>query len=555
MSEYTFFAEKVHRWGKDMSSLWGNLNICHHLYQLELPCHSQVKLFSISSLKVWGNIQKPCCNIAYLLVWVENAMKDSLYGISLVWVNPNQVRVATMEEAVKTLTACTSSGTNWPYALAQLYEGPCHTPLPKDKHLGILPQGKVEDTPCRQISQLKVCQLLATGPQVVYPIGLNGHDEPLIITLPEPLDSGICLTVSKHIYLEIDVPSLPMEEPDQKIPPLSEVSIILITSPHKSPPKSEGSMTMEVSNLLSWAVLEASNYESKCSSSRRSTTAAVLMTPPQKLEGPPQAVNTSSQVSMEEAEASLEDIPTNISPIAAVSRSRSISPSMDLVELWPNANRVLNDLLNTKGSIEARRQRTVWELGIILHHNESQVAASIKEAKVICSQVTLDAWTACSQLILEAKTDFLVAVKKAKTTRAHLVWEAEAACSKTICEAKALKVSQAVMFHKEHGNYMQDLEEQAMGEESRSDNDFFSACQVILYNSPTQLKGALATSYHLLLGQTPPLPPLILPQISPMEEQPTAAAFPHQHPDDLLGPKDDTLCQIPWRACLWVEPL
>ena len=153
--------------------------------------------------------KNPHSNIAYLLVWVENAMKDRHYGISLVWLDPNQVRVATMEEVVKKLTACPSSGTDWPYALAQLYEGLCHMPLTKDKHLGILPQGKVEETPCGQISQLKVCQLLATGPQVIYPIGLNRHDEPVITTLPELLDSSINLTMSEHIYLGIDIPSPP----------------------------------------------------------------------------------------------------------------------------------------------------------------------------------------------------------------------------------------------------------------------------------------------------------------------------------------------------------
>ena len=376
------------------------------------------------------NIQKPCCNIAYLLVWVENTVKDRYYGISLVWVNPNQVTAATMEEAVKKLTACISSGTDWPYSLVQLYEGPHHAPLPKDKHLGILPQGKAEETPYGQISQLEVCQLLATGPQVVYHIGLNGHDEPIITTLPELLDSSISLITSKHIYLGIDIPSPPVEEPDQKIPPLSEVSTILITSPHKSPPKLEGSMTMEVSNLLSQAALEVSRCESKHSSPRRPTTVVVLMTPPQKPEGPLQSVNTSSQVSIKEAEAFLEDIPTNISPIAAVSRSRSISPSVDLAELQTNAIKAPDDLLNTKGSIDTRRWRAVWELGVILHQNESPVATSIKEAKVICSQATLDARTACSWLILEAKTYFLAAVKKAKTTRGHLVQEAQAACSK-----------------------------------------------------------------------------------------------------------------------------
>ena len=138
-----------------------------------------------------------------------------------------------------------------PYALAQLYKGPCYAPLPKDWHLGILPQRGAEETPCWQISQLKVSQLLAAGLQVVYPVGLNGHDEPVITTLPELLASSVSLTASEHLYLGIDIPSPPVEEPDQKILPRGKVSTILIASPHKSPPKSEGSMTTEVSNLLS----------------------------------------------------------------------------------------------------------------------------------------------------------------------------------------------------------------------------------------------------------------------------------------------------------------
>ena len=74
---------------------------------------------------------------------------------------------------------------------------------------------------------------------------------------------------------------------------------------------------------------------------------------------------------------------------------------------------------------------------------------------------------------------------------------------------------------------MQDLEEQVFGQESRSHNNFLSASQVILNNSSLELKGALATSYHTLLGQTPLSPPLVLPQkTSPVEEQPTMAAFP-----------------------------
>ena len=159
---------------------------------------------------------------------------------------------------------------------------------------------------------------------------------------------------------------------------------------------------------------------------------AVPMTPPQKQEGPLQPVDTSSQVSTEAVEASLEDILTSISPIAAISRTRSVTPPVDAMELQANANKAPKDLLTTKASIDTHRWRAIWELGILLHQNESQAAESIKETKAVCSQVTLDAQTTCSQLILEAKTACSMAIKRAKTTRGHIIQEAEATCSKAI---------------------------------------------------------------------------------------------------------------------------
>ena len=68
--------------------------------------------------------------MAYLLVRVEDVIQGRQYGISLVWVHPNQVRVTTIEEAMDSLTTYTSSGVNWPYALAQLCEESpsCTTP-------------------------------------------------------------------------------------------------------------------------------------------------------------------------------------------------------------------------------------------------------------------------------------------------------------------------------------------------------------------------------------------------------------------------------------------
>ena len=89
-----------------------------------------------------------------------------------------------MEEAVRDLTTWVSSGPNWPYTLVHLHKDTCHVPLPKERHLGILPQRQAELTACRRISQLEVCQLLISGLQVTYPIGLNGCEEPIITSLP-----------------------------------------------------------------------------------------------------------------------------------------------------------------------------------------------------------------------------------------------------------------------------------------------------------------------------------------------------------------------------------
>ena len=146
-----------------MALLWGDISICPLLHQFQLPCHSQVELSSLNGLKVWGEGQNPH-DIAFLLVQVEEATGDRNYGLSIIWVNPSQVRAPSMYETVGKLTTCTSGRTNWPYTLVQLHEGTCHVPLPKEGHLGILPQRGAEAISCGWISQLEVHQLLVAGP-------------------------------------------------------------------------------------------------------------------------------------------------------------------------------------------------------------------------------------------------------------------------------------------------------------------------------------------------------------------------------------------------------
>ena len=129
-------------------------------------------------------------------------------------------------------------------------------------------------------------------------------------------------------------------------------------------------------------------------------------------------------------------------------------------------------------------------------------------------------------------------VKEAKMTQAHTIREAKAACSMAIREVEAWRASQAKLLQREHGKIMQDLEIQVIQEESRSQADFLSACQAALNASQAELKSALAASYHILLGQTPPSPPFVLLQrASPIEEQPASAAPPTPVPKQSPRPK------------------
>ena len=90
-----------------------------------------------------------------------------------------------------------------------------------------------------------------------------------------------------------------------------------------------------------------------------------------------------------------------------------------------NANKALKELLATKASIDACRQRAIWELGMELYWNESEATESIKEARSICSWVTLDAKALC-----------FATIKEAKAICSHETLDAKAMCFATVKEAK-----------------------------------------------------------------------------------------------------------------------
>ena len=171
-------------------------------------------------------------------------------------------------------------------------------------------------TACRRIGQLEVSQLLVSGLQVAYPVGLNRHEDPIITSLPKFLANGISLTGGKSVYLEIDIPQLMAKEPDWKALPLGRHTAIIISSPLKTTPlklERQVSITMEVRSLLSQAILDMSGHGSGNSTPKRPNLVVILTPPPHKLKDLPKLVDISSQVSTQDdvkmVEASLEEVP------------------------------------------------------------------------------------------------------------------------------------------------------------------------------------------------------------------------------------------------------
>ena len=251
--------------------------------------HSE--LSSLTSLKAWGDVEKFCSDVAFLLFLTEEgAAGDRVYGLSTIWVNPYQARVSTMEEAVKQLTALVFTRPDWPYALVQLNGDASHMPFPREGHLSILVEGETSSVTYKRVSQLEVHQLLSSGSQVICQVGLNGCEVPVIASPPESLAKDANLLGGEPIYLKVDIPQSIMEGPKLKAPPPGgHSSSILITSPIR--------MTMEVRELLSQAGLDTSGQTSGNPTPKR-LEPIVLVTPlPSKLEDFPRPVDTSSQVS------------------------------------------------------------------------------------------------------------------------------------------------------------------------------------------------------------------------------------------------------------------
>ena len=178
-----------------------------------------------------------------------------------------------------------------------------------------------------------------------------------------------------------------------------------------------------------------------------------------KMEVPALPMDTSSQASVEEGEASLESNPINVSPTMAAYSSCSESPMVDLMELQGDANLVADHMLSIKRSMDLQRQQIIWELGLHLCQNEAKEAAANEKAKVLHLHRVLNAKVDCTTAVLEARYSYRAAVQEAKTIWGNCLQELEVAYCKALGENTAMRSSKSTTLHREHVKLMHKLEE------------------------------------------------------------------------------------------------
>ena len=355
MSEFKFFMGREDRWGNSMQVLWGSLGICPPLDQIDLPHHMAEELHSISHLKVWGDVQKPHQGMAYLLVQINDTSEAKTYGVALVWISPLQARVSLMVEALEILSSLTSEGSDWLYVILQLYEGANHMPLPRDKHICVLPQGKAESQ-SGQISKLKICWLLPTGPSVVFPVGLNGSDQLLTVNLPKSLHTGSSDTTNEHPYIKVNIPMPIPEEQDCASLPLGEKCDIPTINWPKTPWKPRVTLMVEVNDLLNRGMTDNYDRELEHSATEEVPATEADASPPLKMDITVLPIDTSSQASAAETEASVGSNPIGILTMAATHSSWSSSPIVELSKLQSDAHMAAHSIFTAKRSSDLQIQ-------------------------------------------------------------------------------------------------------------------------------------------------------------------------------------------------------
>ena len=184
---------------------------------------------------------------------------------------------------------------------------------------------------------------------MVYPEGLNRCQVPVIMSLPELLSNGMTMLKGEQTFVQMDLSQFATKGQESKALPLGGgLSPTSAASPTRALlPKVEGqiSMTTEVSELLSWGVLDTSGLASRSSTPKRPGSLALATPLFLRPEDSTKPVDTSSQVSIpddtEMDDPTLEEIHASPSLPVKTPGPSSGTPSLDVTQHQEEVNRAL----------------------------------------------------------------------------------------------------------------------------------------------------------------------------------------------------------------------
>ena len=368
-------------------------------------------------------------------------------------------------------------------------------------------------------------------------MGLNGGDQSVTIDLPGLLHGGSSVTTDEHPYMKIDIPSPTLEEQDGANLPLGGGHTTQAIATPKTPWKLRVTLMAEVGELLTWGMTDY-NHEPEHPTMGKELTTKTDISPPPKMEVPALPLDTSSQASVPETEASIESNPIHDSPTAVANSSCSDSPIMDLPEIQANAHLAINHMLSIKRSSELERQQAIWDFEASLHQQEAEAAAANERAKIVHSRKDLKARVKCTKVVMRAKYDYRVAVQEARAVRCNELKEVEAAYSEALHKNAAVQSLNCATLCREHAKYMSELEEQALEAENRSWQDFLSTHLAVLHHAPPSLKEDLHSSCNILLGNlSSSLQSILSARVPQAQGQPPVTTSPKSEPTQSQQPK------------------
>ena len=108
--------------------------------------------------------------------------------------------------------------------------------------------------------------------------------------------------------------------------------------------------------------------------------------PPLKMDTTVLPLDTSSQASAAETEASMGSNPIGTLPTAATHSSWSSSLITELSKLQSDVHLAIHSMFTTRRSSDLKMQCAIWDFDASLHQHEAEAAATNEKAKVAHSR-------------------------------------------------------------------------------------------------------------------------------------------------------------------------